>query len=108
MTPGRSKEYEIAEEQAKAFKDAGFVGEPGSFVTNWAEPAKMTNKEAAEGILRAAALFRYAIEEIRGIRLAGKEEIRAKRTLNTMLEALDRAKSNLTAIPASLATTTMT
>lgn len=72
----RIKEYERAEQQAAAFRDAGFVGEAPPCVACWATAKEWTAQQAAEDILVAATRWISALEGIRALRLQAKEDVR--------------------------------
>lgn len=72
----RIKEYERAEQQAVAFRDAGFAGEAPSCVACWATAKQWTAQQAAEDILAAAARWLDALDAIRALRLQAKEDVR--------------------------------
>lgn len=72
----RIKEYERAEQQAAAFRDAGFAGDAPPCVACWAMAKKWTGRQAAEDILAASARWLAALEGIRALRLQAKEDVR--------------------------------
>jgi hypothetical protein len=57
-------EYEKREEAATAFKSAGYVGDPGIYVTGYATAAGVTNKQAADTILAQATMLNGALASI--------------------------------------------
>lgn len=73
---GRSLEYQRAEEDAQAFKDAGYAGPVPAGVSTWATAKSWTAQAAADDILAVAAAWRQAQTAIRGNRLAKKEQVR--------------------------------
>lgn len=72
----RIKEYERAEEQAAAYRDAGFIGDAPPCVACWATAKEWTGQQAAEDILAASARWLGALEGIRALRLQAKEDVR--------------------------------
>ena len=76
--PVRAFEYQWAEQEAIAFKSAGYpsAAVPSS-VSAWAEAKGWTAQAAADYILAAAQTFRSVMTAIRNTRLIGKEQIRA-------------------------------
>ncbi|WP_198414652.1 hypothetical protein [Chromobacterium phragmitis] len=68
----RVLEYARAASEAAAFKAADYQGEMPRSVKSWAEAAKLAPKEAADSILRKAAMWDDAMYEIRDLRLKGK------------------------------------
>jgi hypothetical protein len=57
-------EYEAREEAASAFKSAGYVGDPGIYVTGFATAAGVTNQQAADIILGQADMLNGALASI--------------------------------------------
>ena len=72
----RVKEYEQAQIQAEAYRDAGFSGPVPDDVACWATAKRWTAQEAAEDILAAAARWLGALSFIRNLRLNAKEDMR--------------------------------
>ncbi|PRP72448.1 hypothetical protein BUE93_01565 [Chromobacterium amazonense] len=70
--PFRALEYARAASEAAAFKAANYQGEMPRAVKSWAEASKLAPKEAADSILRKAAMWDDAMYEIRDLRLKGK------------------------------------
>lgn len=64
-----TEEYEIAEAQAKAFKDAGYQGECGVYITSYAEPEGISNQEATDIILAQADSLRTLQIQLREQRM---------------------------------------
>lgn len=85
--PVRVKEYERAQQQAEAFRDAGFTGAAPSCVDCWAVAKEWTAQQAAEDILAASARWLGALDGIRALRLQAKEDIR-RATSNAQVDAL--------------------
>ncbi|MCG8993331.1 hypothetical protein LH427_07795 [Laribacter hongkongensis] len=70
-------EYRAREAAAQAFKDAGYQGDPGLYVTSFAEPAGLTARAAADAILAQAAALRAAQDALAGLRMRKYEVARA-------------------------------
>ena len=62
-------EYYFREKAAQAFKDAGYVGDPGVWVTSFAVAADLGNKAATDKILQQAAALRKAQENLGALRM---------------------------------------
>lgn len=69
-----AEEYEIAEAQAKAFKEAGYQGECGAYVASYAEPEGISNQQATDIILAQA-------DSLRALQLQLREQRMRKRLL---------------------------
>lgn len=72
----RQAEYDTAEREAQAYKDAGYSGTVPASVQAWETAKKWTAKQAADDILAASAAWRAAQADIRANRLARKEDVR--------------------------------
>lgn len=70
----RLEEYRTAEEQAQAFKDAGYVGTVPPYVDSYAVAANQTPTWAADDILATAAKWRDQQQTIRANRLTIKRQ----------------------------------
>lgn len=70
-------EYRVREATAQAFKDAGYQGEPGLYVINFAEPAGLTSRAATDAILAQAAELRAAQDALAALRMRKYEVVRA-------------------------------
>ena len=68
----RALEYLLAEEEAQAYKDAGYTGTVPDSVTSWATPNGKSAQWAADDILATAVAWRAAQSSIRAARLACK------------------------------------
>lgn len=64
-----SKEYEMREAQAQAYKDAGYTGTVPPRVAGFAEPAGMTAREAADLILSQGVQLRDALDQLSDLRM---------------------------------------
>jgi hypothetical protein len=71
----RSLEYTTAEEQAQAYKDAGYTGTVPAFVASWVTASGLTAMAAADNILSQAVAWRGAVSVIRAQRLMAKTNI---------------------------------
>lgn len=65
-------EYQLTEQEATAFKAAGFEGEVPATVQAWVDAAGLTPQAATENILAEAAEWKGALYTIRAARLKGK------------------------------------
>jgi hypothetical protein len=74
--PVRAFEYQWAENEANAFKAAGYTGTVPPSIAAWAQAKNWTSQQAADDVLQAAANFRSAMSSLRTTRLIGKETIR--------------------------------
>lgn len=71
----RLAEYEMAEQQAAAYKAADFLGEVPVMVQAVVDADGVGAQEAAEAMLAEAEAWRGALCEIRAIRLKGKAQV---------------------------------
>jgi hypothetical protein len=79
VDPVRMKEYEVAEEQAKAYKARGYDADVPPYVASWAlakAAQGWTNQQACDDILAASARWNYALAKIRELRLVAKEAVK--------------------------------
>ncbi|MGA4453354.1 hypothetical protein [Pseudomonas fortuita] len=67
-------EYQLAEDEARAFKEAGFEGDVPTTVQAWVDATDVTPQEAAESMLAEAAAWKKAVCAIRATRLVGKQK----------------------------------
>lgn len=74
--PVRVIEYQVAEADAAAFKNAGYTGTVPPSIGVWAQAKGWTAQQAADDILAAAASWRQALIGLRQARLVGKEAVR--------------------------------
>lgn len=70
-------EYRARESAAKAFEDAGHQGDPGLYVTSFAEPAGLTTRAATDAILAQAAALRAAQDALSALRMRKYEVARS-------------------------------
>ena len=82
------QEYVVREEQALAYRAAGYAGEVPKQVAAFAAPAGLPAQQAADTILSQAAMLRGAIEELGELRMR-KYEVYAAATVAEKLAARD-------------------
>jgi hypothetical protein len=70
-------EYEAREQAAQAFKDGGYAGDPGIYVTGFATAAGMTNQAAADLILSQATTLNGALAMLGALRMRKYEILKA-------------------------------
>jgi hypothetical protein len=63
------QEYLLRQQAAQAFKDDGYAGDPGVWVTAYATSANVTNQQAADTILSQAALLDGALQQLGALRM---------------------------------------
>lgn len=68
-------EYTAREKAAKAFQRAGFQGDPGSWITRYAETASISYENAATLIIEKSKQREEALETLAGCRLQKHELI---------------------------------
>lgn len=71
----RTTEYQLANEDATAFKQAGYVGTVPASVQCWATVKGWTAQQAADDILSTAANWLSAQQSMRANRLARKQDV---------------------------------
>ena len=81
-------EYIIREQNAMAYRDAGYAGEVPRQVAAFAVPAGIEPRQAADTILQQAAMLRGAIEQLGELRMR-KYEVYAAATVAEKLAARD-------------------
>ncbi|MFJ4352120.1 hypothetical protein ACIPZ5_14605 [Pseudomonas sp. NPDC089428] len=62
-------EYTLREKAAQAYKNSGYEGDPGNWVSSFAQAADLSSKVAANRILEQAATLRQAQEDIGALRM---------------------------------------
>lgn len=72
----RDTEYLMAEKQAQAYIDAGYVGDTYPYVSSWAMAKNETDRWAADNIIDTANTWRAIQSDVREKRLVHKENIR--------------------------------
>ncbi len=74
--PLRAIEYQVTEQEAKAFAQSGYEGEAPPTVQAWMDAAGLEAKAAADSILTEAAAWMGALYAIRAARLKAKQAVR--------------------------------
>ncbi|NTY91982.1 hypothetical protein [Pseudomonas putida] len=97
--PLRAIENQLAEDEAKAFKQAGYAGDVPLTVQALVDAQGVEPMEAAEAILQEAQAWHAAVCSIRAARLKGKVEV-LKATTHAQAEAY--ADTAINAIRASV------
>lgn len=97
--PLRAIENQLAEDEAKAFKQAGYAGDVPLTVQALVDSQGIEPMEAAEAILQEAQAWHAALCAIRAARLKGKVEV-LKATNHAQAEAY--ADTAINAIRASV------
>lgn len=82
------QEYVVREEQALAYRAAGYAGEVPRQVAAFAAPAGLPAQQAADTILSQAAMLRGAIEQLGELRMR-KYEVYAAATVAEKLATRD-------------------
>lgn len=100
--PLRVVEYQRAEAEATAYAAAGYTGTVPRTVEDWAEAKGWTAQEATDDILRASAAWNAALYAFRGIRLKGKEAVKAA-VESARQTAADAAIAQIAAVLAQVA-----
>lgn len=100
--PLRAVEYDRARAEAEQFAAAGFEGDVPPMVAAWAINGR-TPQQAAENILQEAAQYTTALIQIRQVRLAAKEQIRALMAVEQVEQAQQLAAQTVAAIEAAVA-----
>ncbi|MFT4064263.1 hypothetical protein [Paraburkholderia sp.] len=72
------QEYLLREQAAQTFKDAGYTGDPGTWVSAYAAAAAVTNQAAADTILTQATNLNTALEQLGALRMRKYEVLNAK------------------------------
>lgn len=73
-----AREYEQREANAKAYKEAGYAGNAGRFLTGFATKAKLSLKDAADLVLQQASVFRDVEPALADLRMVKYEIAAAK------------------------------
>lgn len=72
VVDGRVEEYRQAEEEARAWKAAGYTGQAPAGVATWSAASGMAAPAACDNIIAQADAWRAALMQIRGARLSAK------------------------------------
>ena len=99
----RATEYIEAENQAQAYKDAGYTGDAGEMVTAWATAMNQTAQWSADDILLKSAQWRQAQSVIRTQRLIHKQQAKAATTHSALTDVQSSWVAFVSAIRAELA-----
>ncbi|MCP1375403.1 hypothetical protein [Dyella lutea] len=99
-SPGRLAEYQQAQTEATAFKDAGYAGAVPPTVQCWATAKGWTGQQACDDILATAQQWMGALQAIRSARLLGKQSVLNAADEASASAAADTAIANLQAISA--------
>jgi hypothetical protein len=92
------QEYLLRAAAAQAYKDAGYTGDPGTWVTGFAEPAGKTNQEAADIIIAQSVNLNAALAALGALRMRKYEVMTAADAVTAQATYDDIiAKINLTA-----------
>ena len=89
----RATDYSMADEDALAYKNAGFSGPVPESVLSWAATNEVTPRQAAEAVLLIASQWRTAQEDIRRERLFRKKQIRIATSTQGIEDALSSWKT---------------
>lgn len=100
VSPGYlvDQEYLMAYEDALAYQAAGYAGAVPAGVQTWADAKGWPAQQAADDILATRALWKGVSAAIRGLRLSGKEAVRAAATAEAKTAAADTVVAQLAAI----------
>lgn len=98
----RGIEYQEAEADAQAYKDAGYTGTVPASLAAWVSASGMTPRAASDDILATAAAWRTAALAMRTQRLAAKAEVRAATTVEQVQAAAAAWRATINAIRAQL------
>lgn len=100
--PLRAVEYDRAASEAQAFAASNYQGDVPPMVAAWAINGR-TAQQAADDILREAALYNGALVQLRATRLQAKELIRAAMADGNVELAEDIAAETIASIEAAVA-----
>jgi hypothetical protein len=96
-SPGRLAEYQQANNDATAYKAAGYAGVVPQTVQCWATASGITPKAAADSILATAVQWMAVLNGVRSARLIGKGTVNAATTVADAEAAAATAIANVTA-----------
>ena len=92
----RLAEYEVTADQALAFKDGGYLGDPPPAVLSWIEVSGLSAQAATDQILEMRRQYLDALLTLRDLRLHAKADIQAATeytvaadTATTAIESID-------------------
>lgn len=98
----RAVEYQEAEADAQAYKDAGYTGTVPPSVASWVTASGMTATAAANDILATAAAWRTAALNMRAARLGHKAQARSATTQQGLDGVAASWRATINAIRAAL------
>lgn len=73
--PVRAFEYELAEKEARVFRERNYAEPIPQTVISWMQASGLDRIQATDTTLQMADAFKYALNEIRRIRLVAKYNI---------------------------------
>jgi len=76
----REAEYIQAEQDARAFKAAGYVGTPSAYISGWATVKSITNQAATDAIIAKADALQTAKLSLRNTRFTSQAAIQNSTT----------------------------
>lgn len=91
-------EYEVTAEQALAFKEAGYIGDPPPAVLSWMEVTNLSAQAATDAILEMRRQYLDALLTLRGVRLHTKADIAAAASVDEVNSIAGAAKETIDAI----------
>lgn len=94
-SPGRLAEYRQANDDATAYKAAGYSGTVPETVQCWATAQNWTAQQAADDILATAAAWESVLVAIRSARLGGKAAVSAATTIDAANTAAQTAIASI-------------
>lgn len=100
--PLRALEYDRAASEAQAFAAANYQGDVPPMVAAWAINGR-TAQQATDSILAEAAQYNAALVQLRTVRLAAKEQVRAAMDAGNTEQAQTIAEQTIAAIQAAVA-----
>lgn len=99
----RLAEYEVTAEQALAFKELNYLGDPPPAVLSWVEVTGQTPQAATDQILDMRRQYLDALLTLRDLRLHAKADIAAATDLSIAIAVAEQAIENIDAIGALVA-----
>lgn len=94
----RAFEYQAAERDAKLYAANDFQGEVPLAVQAWADAVGFSAEDAAKNILQESALYNYALNMIRAVRLQAKQSINRETNSEIILQTYFQALATLRSI----------
>lgn len=96
------QEYLLREAAAQTFKDSGYVGDPGVWVTAYAQAVGISNQQAADTILGQATALNGALQVLGSLRMK-KYSIKNAADIPGCYAAYNSLVAEITTIAAQLA-----